>query len=120
MNLAEAAAPPCVTMKPLVSLATMPVGSADPLTPAGMLTTRGWRKPVPSYNVEVWVRLFATHTGAPGAITIPHGLTSFASVVAAVTAPSETSLLMEYALGVGAGGGFGAAGGVGGGGDCDP
>ena len=42
-------------------------------------------------------------------------------MVAAVTAPSETSLLTEYTLGVGVGvgvgGGFDAVGGVDGGGD---
>jgi hypothetical protein len=68
--------------------------------------------------------LFATHTVAPGAKTIPHGLTRFASLVAAATAPSETSLLTEYALvvgvGGGVGGGFGAVAGVDGGVDCDP
>jgi hypothetical protein len=51
-------------------------------------------------------------------------LTRFASVVAAVTEPSETSLLTEYALdvgvGVGFGDGFGAVAGADGGADCDP
>src|SRR5215469_12201049 len=120
MNLAGPEVLPCVTTKSVVPFATMPVGSAGPLSPAGMFTTRVWRRPVPSYNVAVCVRLFATHTVAPDANTIPHGLTRFASLVAAATAPSDTSLLKEYALGVGVGAGVGAVEGVDGGADCDP
>jgi hypothetical protein len=44
------------------------------------------------------VPLFATQAGAPGANTMPQGLTSSSSVVAAVTDPSEISALIENAL----------------------
>src|SRR5262249_54852439 len=86
---------------------TIPVGDEVPVCPGGtgIVKTDGSAAPVPSYNVATPVPLSLTQKGPPGRTTMPQGLTRWASVWAAGTAPSETRLLVEKdpTIGVGVG-----------------
>src|SRR4051812_2821386 len=65
--------PMCETTKPDPPLKTVPVGAPN------TFTTNGSGVPVPSYNVEVSVPLFATHQGVCGPATSPHAFLRFGS-----------------------------------------
>ena len=66
-------APSCVTWNPEPPLNTVPVGAPP------TVTTSGIGLPFPSYSVEVFEWLFATHHGVLGPETRPHAFTRFVS-----------------------------------------
>jgi hypothetical protein len=78
--------PPWLTAKSVVlPLKTVPVGAP------GTETVSATFAPVPPYNVEVLVPLFADHQGVVGPSLSPQALTSDVSVAGAVALPSETN-----------------------------
>src|SRR5579859_1942361 len=103
MNSAEPEPLALLTTKsvlPLYSTTPLGLASAGPLPvpcPCGRLTTRDWGLPLPSYRVEVWVPLLATHTGPAGSKAMPQGFIRWLSVWAALTpvAPSDTRSVAE-------------------------
>src|ERR1700710_1342483 len=75
---------PCVTVKPVVLLNTMPVGPAGPAAPGGIATTSVCGTPLPSYRVEFDVPASATHTKPFGLNATPQPLTRCASTFEAL------------------------------------
>src|SRR5262249_37911311 len=72
-NQAVAVAPLFDTWKALPPVNTVPVGAPE------TVTTSGTALPLPSYSVEVFEWLFATHHGVLGPATKPQALTRFGS-----------------------------------------
>src|SRR5947209_8726577 len=70
-------------------LNTWPVGDRVPPPAFGKLTTSPCLTPEPLYSVAVPVLLSETQNGVVGPKEIPHGLTSWASVLAAIPEMSE-------------------------------
>src|SRR5579871_6303463 len=81
MNVAAPDLPFCVTVKPVVELATMPVGLPVPLLAGGTVTTVGTIAPVESYTVETPVTSSEIQKAPPVVKASPHPFFKFGSAV---------------------------------------
>src|SRR6476659_9360913 len=87
---------PGVSGKSVVPLKTCPVGVPVGLefgSPEGMVTTRDFGLPVPSYRVDLPAPLSEIHQGVPDPRDIPQGLTRFGSVTGAMPGILDTRLV---------------------------
>ena len=99
MKVAAALVVPLPTTKPVLALATMPVGLNGTPPVAAKCATTGVMTPLPLYSVDVSLWLFATHMGDVAPSASPHGFFSCGSVTGAVLpAWSSTRLVAVYAL----------------------